>query len=169
METAQLTESTQPVLSPDQLFAHWQGHRNLTRKTIEAFPEAELFNHSIGGMRTFAELVMEIIDLTGPGIEGIVTGKWKTMDELSHTTCNYPKTKEGILAVWDETTQLLNELAPQVTTTRLNQTEAAFGMYEDKLYSTLLYFIDNEIHHRAQGFVYLRSLGIAPPPFWERF
>lgn len=169
METAQLTESAQAVLSPDQLFAHWQGHRNLTRKTIVAFPEEALFNHSVGGMRTFAELVMEIIDLTGPGVEGIVTGKWKTMDELSHTTGNYPKTKEGILAIWDETTQQLAQLAPQVTPTRLNQTEAAFGMYEDKLYSTLLYFIDNEIHHRAQGFVYLRSLGITPPPFWERY
>jgi len=168
METAQLTENSQPVLSPEQLFAHWQGHRNLTRKTIEAFPENEFFNHSIGGMRTFAEQVMEIIDLTGPGVEGIVTGKWKTMDELSHTTGNYPKTKEGVLTIWDNITAQLNELAPQVTATRLQETEAAFGMYEDKLYSTLLYFIDNEIHHRAQGFVLLRSIGATPPPFWDR-
>jgi len=27
---------------------------------------------------------------------------------------------------------------------------------------------DNEIHHRGQGYVYLRSLGTEPPPFWER-
>ena len=31
-----------------------------------------------------------------------------------------------------------------------------------------IYFIDNEIHHRAQGFVYLRALGIEPPFFWDR-
>ena len=30
------------------------------------------------------------------------------------------------------------------------------------------YAIDNEIHHRGQGFVYLRALGIEPPHFWER-
>ena len=24
------------------------------------------------------------------------------------------------------------------------------------------------IHHRGQGYVYLRALGIAPPPFYER-
>jgi uncharacterized damage-inducible protein DinB len=30
------------------------------------------------------------------------------------------------------------------------------------------YVIDNEIHHRGQGYVYLRELGIEPPPFWER-
>ena len=28
--------------------------------------------------------------------------------------------------------------------------------------------VDNEIHHRGQGYVYLRELGIEPPPFWER-
>jgi len=32
----------------------------------------------------------------------------------------------------------------------------------------LLYTIDNEVHHRGQGYVYLRALGIEPPPFWER-
>ncbi|MEX6688230.1 DinB family protein [Danxiaibacter flavus] len=40
--------------------------------------------------------------------------------------------------------------------------------YEGPAYSSLLYFIDNEIHHRAQGYVYLRSLGIQPPFFWDR-
>jgi len=29
-------------------------------------------------------------------------------------------------------------------------------------------FVDNEIHHRGQGYVYLRSLGITPPGFYER-
>ncbi|MGZ5248500.1 MAG: DinB family protein [Flavitalea sp.] len=32
----------------------------------------------------------------------------------------------------------------------------------------MFYFIDNEIHHRGQGYVYLRSLGIEPPFFWDR-
>jgi uncharacterized damage-inducible protein DinB len=26
----------------------------------------------------------------------------------------------------------------------------------------------NEIHHRGQGYVYLRALGIEPPRFYER-
>ncbi|NLG08337.1 MAG: damage-inducible protein DinB, partial [Deinococcales bacterium] len=34
--------------------------------------------------------------------------------------------------------------------------------------SLVQYAIDNEIHHRAQGYVYLRALGVEPPPFWER-
>jgi uncharacterized damage-inducible protein DinB len=32
----------------------------------------------------------------------------------------------------------------------------------------ILYVIDNEIHHRGQGYVYLRALGIDPPPFYDR-
>lgn len=38
----------------------------------------------------------------------------------------------------------------------------------DTNWSKLLYMIDNEVHHRAQGFVYLRALGIEPPAFYER-
>ncbi|MGB4400232.1 MAG: DinB family protein [Daejeonella sp.] len=26
---------------------------------------------------------------------------------------------------------------------------------------------DNETHHRAQAYVYLRALGIEPPAFWD--
>ena len=32
----------------------------------------------------------------------------------------------------------------------------------------ILYAVDNEIHHRAQGYVYLRSLSIEPPAFYDR-
>ena len=32
----------------------------------------------------------------------------------------------------------------------------------------LFYVIDNEIHHRGQGYVYLRALGIEPPLFYDR-
>lgn len=43
-----------------------------------------------------------------------------------------------------------------------------FGQYPGTGYSILLYAIDNEIHHRGQGYVYLRALGIEPPGFYER-
>src|SRR5687768_16387169 len=44
------------VISPEQLLKHWQGHRGVTRKTIEAFPEDKLYDYSVGGMRPFAAL-----------------------------------------------------------------------------------------------------------------
>jgi uncharacterized damage-inducible protein DinB len=37
------------------------------------------------------------------------------------------------------------------------------------VHSLLFYIIDNEVHHRGQGYVYLRALGIEPPPFYDRY
>jgi uncharacterized damage-inducible protein DinB len=135
---------------------------------IEAFPEEHFFTYSIGGMRPFAALVMEMIDLAEGGVAGAATGKWKGMNEWRHVNGNVPDTKQGVLQVWDEVTEQINAFWPQITPERFQETDKAFGMYEAPIYDSLLYFIDNEIHHRGQAFVYLRSLGIAPPSFWDR-
>ena len=79
-----------------------------------------------------------------------------------------PQTKEGLLERWDKVTALIDKTWPTIAPERFQKVEIAFGQYENANYDTLFYFIDNEIHHRAQGYVYLRSLGIAPPFFWER-
>ena len=50
--------STTTVITPQALYEHWKGHRRLTRRVIEAFPERELFEFSVGGMRPFATLAM---------------------------------------------------------------------------------------------------------------
>jgi uncharacterized damage-inducible protein DinB len=36
------------------------------------------------------------------------------------------------------------------------------------VFTAVIGAVDNEIHHRGQGTVYLRLLGIMPPEFWER-
>ena len=51
---------------------------------------------------------------------------------------------------------------------RFAEVDKAFGQWENSGANTILYGIDNEIHHRGQGYVYLRALGIEPPAFWER-
>ncbi len=152
----------QVVISANQLLGQWQGHRRLTRRVIEAFSEDKLFNYSIGGMRTFSTLVMEMIEIAYPGVQGMIDGNWK--DEVKE----HPKTKEELLQLWDVVTERIDRLWPLIPIERFQTVEAAFGLYEDALYSTVLYFIDNEIHHRGQGYVYLRSLGIEPPAFYER-
>ncbi len=48
------------------------------------------------------------------------------------------------------------------------ETLNAFGQYPGVLHDLILYVIDNEIHHRGQGYVYLRALGIEPPAFYDR-
>ncbi|SHN16580.1 DinB family protein [Chitinophaga sp. CF418] len=163
--TQQLTTSA-TVITPEELLEHWQGHRRLTRRVIEAFPETELFTFSVGGMRPFAELALEMINMGNPGMDGIVTGQWLAYGEQEKKSA--PQTKESLLYMWDELTEKINRLWPQIKPERFHEVDLAFGQWEGTIQFLLFYFIDNEIHHRAQGFVYLRALGIEPPAFWDR-
>ena len=38
------------ILTAETLLNNWQGHRRVTRKTLEAFPEEKLFQFSVGGI-----------------------------------------------------------------------------------------------------------------------
>jgi uncharacterized damage-inducible protein DinB len=149
------------ALSSDGLLRHWQGHRSLTRRAIEAFPEEQLFGHSIGGMRPFSELAHEMIRLAEGGIRGLATGDWGTV--VPHVS-----TKEELLRLWDRTTDTINRVWAELPEGWFTKAYAAFGQWEAAGWVQVFYWIDNEIHHRGQGYVYLRSLGIEPPPFYER-
>lgn len=154
--------STQ-ILNKEQLLMHWQGHRVLTRRVIEAFPEKELFEFSIGGMRPFSEMVKELISIAVPGLDGIVQQKEEPYNhDLSLST------KAELLKAWDEATPKINELFSLISEESFNTSFNLFGMFNHPIINNILYFVDNEIHHRAQGYVYLRALGIQPPFFWER-
>jgi uncharacterized damage-inducible protein DinB len=155
---------TAPIqtIPADALLQHWQGHRRLTRRVIEAFPEDQLFSFSIGGMRTFGAMSLELIAIAAPMVRGVVTGDWHQPAVPSAPA------KTEILQLWDETTSTLDDLWPQIPAERFGETLTAFGQYPGRAYDLLLYAIDNEIHHRAQGYVYLRALGIEPPPFYSR-
>jgi len=151
-------------ISPADLLTHWLGHRNLTRRVIESFPEKEMFEFTIGGMRTFSGLVQELLAVSAPGLREIAMGKAEKLNEhLAEAN-----SKENILRLWDEATEEITHLWAKIPAERFKETIVTFGQYENAIYCAILYFIDNEIHHRAQGYVYLRALGIEPPFFWER-
>jgi uncharacterized damage-inducible protein DinB len=80
----------------------------------------------------------------------------------------YPSPKDLILDLWDDATGQISELWSQIPAARFHETITAFGQYTGKTHDLVLYVIDNEIHHRGQGYVYLRALGISPPAFYER-
>lgn len=150
------------VISPDALLAHWQGHRRLTRRVINAFPDDALFTFSIGGMRSFGEMAMEILTMAVPMVDGVLTGKWAT--SMSRERIQ----KQELLTRWDATTARLDELWPRIPLASFQQEIVAFGQYPGKVHDLLLYVIDNEIHHRGEGYVYLRAQGIEPPAFPDR-
>jgi len=91
-------------ITPDALLSHWQAHRRLTRRVIDAFPEDKLFTFSIGGMRTFGELSLELLTMALPMARGIATSEWD--QSLDRT----PRPKAEILRAWDEDTPHIDAL-----------------------------------------------------------
>ncbi len=158
--TAEMTPVN--VQTAEEVLKHWQGHRGLTRRTIEAFSEDKLFQFSVGGMRPFSELAWEFIQMAVPIAKGVASGKW---EEYKHEK---PTSKSELLKLWDEHTTALNETFPKIPAHRFSEVDKAFGQWEMSGLQSIQYAVDNEIHHRGQGYVYLRALGIEPPHFWER-
>lgn len=157
--------TTAQVISKENLLIHWQGHRTLTRRVIEAFPEKEFFEFSIGGMRPFSKLTIELLSIAAPALKGIVNRDTKPYsEEIGELT-----TKAQFLQKWDEATEEINAYWKQLSEEDFSEKFNLFGQYEFPIIDNILYFIDNEIHHRGQGYVYLRALGIEPPLFWERW
>ena len=156
------SDSSAQVITAEALLEHWQGHRRLTRRVIDAFPEDKLYRFSIGSMRPFGAMALELLSMAEPMVRGIVTGEW----DQSLTREERPR--KELLRLWDESTTKIDALWPQIPLERFQQTMTAFGQYPGKVHELLFYVIDNEIHHRGEGYVYLRALGIAPPPFYER-
>jgi uncharacterized damage-inducible protein DinB len=152
------------VISKEDLLKHWQGHRSLTRRVIEAFPEKDFFEFSIGGMRTFSALTSEFLAMGAPAMKGIVERQQDPYEEAGDKLT----TKAQYLEKWDEATAAINTYWAQLKLEDFNETFNLFGAYEFPVIQNILYLIDNEIHHRGQGYVYLRALGIEPPFFWER-
>lgn len=157
------TTAAIPIITPEALLSHWQGHRNLTRRVIELFPEREFFEFTIAGMRTFSKLADELIAIGAPGLQAIVARSNQPFNEET-----IRKTKAEYLEQWDKDTHAINEYWQKLQSEDFSQTFNLFGQYEFPIIQNILYFIDNEIHHRGQAYVYLRALGITPPFFWLR-
>ena len=113
-------------------------------------------------MRPFGELAYEFIKMAVPIVDGVAGGHWEEYAGIK------PATKAELLAVWDRQTRQIDERFPAIPAHRFAEIDKAFGQWEAPGIATILYAVDNEIHHRGQGYVYLRALGIEPPHFWER-
>ncbi|MEO8533388.1 MAG: DinB family protein [Flavobacterium sp.] len=152
------------VITPEDLLKHWQGHRALTRRVIELFPEKDFFEFSIGGMRPFSKLVDELLAIGAPALKGIIKKEIMPYTEASEQLIF----KAQYLEKWDEATFEINKYWQELSIEDFNETFNLFGQYEFPVIQNILYFVDNEVHHRGQGYVYLRALNIDPPFFWER-
>jgi uncharacterized damage-inducible protein DinB len=147
------------------LLEYWQSHRRITRRTIELFPDDQLFSFQPAPpMRSFGDLMLEVLKMFKPNLRGWVTGEWTK--DASYNDVN---TKDALLKAWDESGDSLNQHWAHISENRLFELEPFYfyGNPSKSHSDSVLYLIDNEIHHRAQGFVYLRMLGLEPPFFWD--
>lgn len=161
------TESTPVVVTPAGLLFHWQGHRRLTRRVIEAFPatptDDQLFSFSVGGMRPFGVMAWEIYQVSALTLQGLLSSEWPMPDWRDGVSFE----RAALLQAWDDlTAQLDGDFLKGDTAFYTQQHTLPWG--EMSGWAAAIYNIDNEIHHRGQGYVYLRALGIEPPAFYER-
>jgi uncharacterized damage-inducible protein DinB len=87
--------TTENLVSARQFLEYWQGHRRLTRRTIAAFPEDQLFTFSAGGMRPFGVIAWELHTVADDTLRGLQTDDW-TYEQRAH-----PETKQALLEQWD--------------------------------------------------------------------
>ena len=163
-ETMPAAQTTPALLTPESLLTYWRGHRGLTRRTIEAFPEEHLFSFAVGGMRPFGELAWELVGMVDYNARGLQTGDWSWAPPEGKP----PHSREALLAAWDgQTPELEAALLTCPLAEYVRKQDMAWGRFSPL--ESVMYAIDNENHHRGQGYVYLRALGIEPPAFYDRF
>ena len=148
------------LLTPEALLTNLKDVRALTRNVIEAFPEKELFEFSVANLRPFSAMVEEFLR--------VMDYLFKERFQEQHTLFlegAFPTTKTEVLALWDRATEILDrewkEVGDYTQSLTIYQMTFSFAQW-------ILYAIENESHHRGQGYTYLRALGIEPPFFWAR-
>jgi uncharacterized damage-inducible protein DinB len=161
--TTSQSEEMTPVLDTDLFLERYRGHRRLTRRVIAAFPADQFATFSVGGMRPFGGIVKELLAMGGPMIQAFATDEWPAWDQD-----RTPMSQADALAAWDANTSVIDTHWPGLVAKGLDREITIYGQWPGTVASHLMYLLENEVHHRAQGYTYLRALGVEPPPFWER-
>jgi uncharacterized damage-inducible protein DinB len=153
------------LMTPAQLHEILEGNRRLTVRTLQAFPEHDLFSYAAPGMRPAADLFKEIIEMERAFLRGIATGEW-----VYAATTKEIATKEGLLEAFGTLRTQTLAWWEKITTDRLLAlADDGFGWGPPMVnLNRVIYGLENETHHRGQVYVYLRQLGVEPPAFYER-
>ena len=149
------------ILTPEALLTNLKDVRALTRKVIEAFPEKDLFEFKIANLRPFSGMVEEFLMITNYIFKETLHEKHTPF----YTEGQFPTTKTEVLALWDKVTEIIDcewkEVGDYTQSITIYRMTFSFSQW-------ILYAIENESHHRGQGYTYLRALGIEPPFCWGR-
>lgn len=146
----------------------WEDNRRLTNSISNALLEAGAADKVIvPGMRPFRELLLEIYGIEQWDVRGLAYDRWD-FQALPETLQTGPI--EDVIefgrSVRDDTRRLWADI-PDGEFTKMRPSPAPY-VPEGTAIDWLTYALENEIHHRGQGYVYLRLLGHEPPAFYIR-
>jgi uncharacterized damage-inducible protein DinB len=150
-----------------ELRAQWEGNRRLTLRTARAFPADRLWTFSPAApLRTFGQLLDEISRLDLAYVRGLVEDRWAYDPQDPPPASD----AEGAIRLLEQSTAYVAAGWDRISEeTLLAKRHDPFFFGDDhRPLDWLVYCIENEIHHRGQGYVYLRELGVEPPHFYER-
>lgn len=146
----------------------WEDSRRLTNRVARALAGADALDRSmVEGMRPFRAMMLEIYRVEQWCVRGLAHEQW-----------GFPPLPEGLNAgpledvftfgqgIREETRRLWPTI-PDEAFTRLRPSPDPY-IPEGSAIGRLTYALENEIHHRGQGYVYLRLLGQEPPAFHRR-
>ena len=132
MDTVTKAATQEVFLSPAALLEHWQGHRRLTRRTTEAFPEDQLFSFAADSMRSFGAMGIEIAIMMKPTLQYLLReNNQKDWQEVFKEARQQIATKSKLLELWDESSSYLTEAWPRIPQERFYAVESAFGLPPD--------------------------------------
>lgn len=154
------------MLDPAQLLTILEGNRRLTIRTLKAFTENDLFHYSAAPpMRPFGALIREILALEEAIMRAAATGEYRfELDRYRGAT-----TARELLEACDSVREQTLAWWPGLTVEGLLTVEQDPWVPVPQSHLARIQFaLENEIHHRGQGYVYLRTLGFEPPAFYER-
>ena len=147
-----------------ELAAHWLGHHRLTGHYLAAFPDSALLTYAPAEpLRPFGAMLWEVHGQTDYVLAGLSSGHWG-----EPRWAEAPSTDPASLrAAWAEQTARLSRELPGIPDAHYLTLQRT-GWGEMTGLAAALGAIDNQTHHRAQGSIYLRELGLEPPQFWDR-
>ncbi|ASK62368.1 damage-inducible protein DinB [Virgibacillus phasianinus] len=154
------------AISKEELMEILEGNRRLTIRVIEAFPADKLFDYApVEPLRPFSAMVKEILNVERAFMRGIAQDEWEYKDQFTDVS-----TKENLLESCEQVRAETRGLWKSVTEERLAEVmdDPFFNAPPQSHFERLQYSLENEIHHRGQGYIYLRMLGIEPPAFYIR-
>ncbi|OFW78409.1 MAG: hypothetical protein A2201_08765 [Alicyclobacillus sp. RIFOXYA1_FULL_53_8] len=149
-------------------FKVWEDNRHLTNNVAPALASADALDKTpVEGMRSFRQLLLEIWGIERAYAQGLGHDDWQGQapPETLHTA-----SVDELFAFGREVREQTRQVWSTIPFESLTQVrpDPFWGGPEGTVMGWLTYALENEIHHRGQGYVYLRLLGHEPPAFYVR-